>query len=131
MKNPNKLYWIKQEIKQLEEQIEELTVLCAVSLDGSIKGGSPSSPVERFYDRLEKLSTKLKKLRDKQIIEKVRIESFIETIDDEEIRVLARNRYIECKSYKDIGKEHFMDRTTVYRKLQNYIDERTKDNGNY
>ena len=24
MKNPNKLYWIKQEIKQLEEQIEEL-----------------------------------------------------------------------------------------------------------
>ena len=128
MKNPNKLYWIKKEITQIENQIKELTVLSAVSMDGSIKGSSPSSPVERFYDRLEKLSSKLVALREKQLIEEERIETFIETIDDEEIRVLARNRYIECMSYTDIGKEHFMDRTTVYRKLQSYVEERTKDN---
>ena len=128
MKNPNKLYWIKKEITQIENQIKELTVLSAVAMDGSVKGGTPSSPVERFYDRLEKLSSKLVTKCEKLLIEQERIENYIETIDDEEIRVLARERYIECKSYKDIGEEHFMDRTTVYRKLQSYNDERMKDN---
>ena len=127
MKNPNKLYWIKKEITQIENKIKELTVLSAVSMDGQSKGSSPSSPVERFYDRLEKLSSKLAVLRDKLLTEEERIENFIETIDDEEIRVLARNRYIECKSYAQIGEEHYMDRTTVYRKLKAYVEERTDE----
>ena len=83
MKNPNKLYWIKKEITQIENQIKELTVLSAVAMDGSVKGGAPSSPVERFYDRLEKLSSKLVTKCEKLLIEQERIENYIETIDDE------------------------------------------------
>ena len=124
MKNLNKLYWIKKEIKQIEEQIKELTVLSAVSFNGMPSGNSVSSPVERFNERLEELTQKLAIKHAESLEEKERIEDYIETIEDVEIRVLARARFIECKSLKTIGKENFMDRTTVYRKLDKYIRER-------
>lgn len=127
MKNPNKLYWIKKEIVQLENQIKELTVLSAVSIDGVSGGNTVKSPVERFYDRLEKLKTKLAVKHAESLAEQERLEEFIETIEDDEIRVLARGRFIECKSYEQIGYENYIDRTTVSKKLRHYI-ERNDDN---
>jgi predicted DNA-binding protein len=129
MKNLNKLYWIKKEIKQIEEQIKELTILSAVSFNGMPSGNSVSSPVERFNERLEELTQKLAIKRTESLEEKERIERYIETIEDVEIRVIARARFIECKSWQKIGEENFMDRTTVYRKLDKYIREKegTKD----
>ena len=124
MKNLNKLYWIKKEIKQIEEQIKELTVLSAVSFSGMPSGNSVSSPVEKFNERLDRLNRKLERKKAESLEEKERIEDYIETIEDVEIRVLARAKFIECKSLKTIGKENFMDRTTVYRKLDKYIRER-------
>ena len=124
MKNLNKLYWIKKEIKQIEEQIKELTVLSAVSFSGMPSGNSVSSPVEKFNERLEDLKQKLAIKHAESLEEKERIERYIETIDDVEIRVIARARFIECKSWQKIGDENFMDRTTVYRKLDKYIRER-------
>ena len=129
MKHLNKLYWIKKEIKQIEEQIKELTVLSAVSFNGMPSGNSVSSPVERFNERLEELTQKLAIKHAESLEEKERIERYIETIEDVEIRVIARARFIECKSWQKIGDENFMDRTTVYRKLNKYIREKegTKD----
>lgn len=138
MKNLNKLYWIKKEIKQIkkeikqiEEEIKELTVLSAVSFNGMPSGNSVSSPVERFNERLEELKRNLaikhaEKLEKhaESLEEKERIEKYIETIENVEIRVIARSRFIECKSWQKIGDENFMDRTTVYRKLDKYIKER-------
>ena len=123
MKNLNKLYWIKKEIKQIEEQIKELTVLSAVSFSGMPSGNSVSSPVEKFNERLDNLKQKLAIKHAESLEEKERIEKYIETIDDVEIRVIARSRFIECKSWQKIGDENFMDRTTVYRKLEKYIRE--------
>ena len=122
MKNLNKLYWIKKEIRQLENQIKELTVLSATSVDGIPGGGCVSSPVERFYERLEKLKAKLSVKHAECVAEQERLEDYIETIDDAEIRVLARMRFIENKTYTDIAKDTFMDRTTVYRKLKRYVE---------
>ena len=124
MKNLNKLYWINKEIRQIEEQIKELTVLSAVSFNGMPSGNSVSSPVEKFNERLDNLKQKLALKHAESLEEKERIERYIETIEDVEIRVLARARFIECKSWQKIGEENFMDRTTAYRKLEKYIRER-------
>ena len=129
MKSLNKLYWIKKEIRQIENQIKELSVLSAVSMDGLPKGGGVSSPVERFYDRLDKLKTKLAAKHDESLAEQERLEEFLDTIDDDEIRVLARMRFIECKTFIDIANETYMDRTTAYRKLKRYIEERGESYG--
>lgn len=122
MKNLNKLYWIKKEIRQIENQIKELSVLSAVSMDGLPKGGGASSPVERFYERLDKLKSKLAAKHDEKLAEQERIEEFLDTIEDDEIRVLARMRFIDNMTYTDIADETFMDRTTVYRKLKRFCE---------
>lgn len=121
MKNLNKLYWLKQEVIQIENQIKELTILSAFEMSGMPSGHSVSSPVEQFYNRLDKLRTKLGKAKAKVAKEMERLETYIEAVEDAEIRVLARKRYLECKKFEDIGKECHMDRRTVSRKLENYF----------
>ena len=121
MKNLNKLYWLKQEVIQIENQIKELTILSAFEMSGMPSGHSVSSPVEQFYNRLDKLRTKLEKAKAKVAKEMERLETYIEAVEDAEIRVLARMRYLECKKFEDIGYECHMDRRTVSRKLENYF----------
>ena len=121
MKNLNKLYWLKKEVAQIEDQIKELTILSAFEMSGMPSGNSVSSPVEKFYARLDKLRTKLEKAKEKVVVEKERLESYIENIEDAEIRVLARARYLECKTWEVIGEENHMDRTTVSKKLRKHF----------
>ena len=121
MKKLNKLYWLKQEVAQIENQIKELTILSAFEMSGMPSSSSVSSPVEQFYNRLDKLRTKLEKAKDKVAVEMERLENYIETIEDAEIRVLARMRFLECMKFEDIGEECHMDRRTVSRKLENYF----------
>ena len=121
MKNLNKLYWLKKEVIQIEDQIRELTILSAFEMSGMPTSNSVSSPVEKFYARLDKLRTKLEKAKDKVVVEKERLESYIENIEDAEIRVLARARYLECKTWEVIGDENHMDRRTASRKLEKFF----------
>lgn len=121
MKRLNKLYWLKKEIEQIEMQIKELTLLSAMAMNGMPSGNSVSSPVEKFYDRLEKLRKKLQAKLNEYITEKERIEDYIENIEDAEIRVIARMRFVDNLDFQTIGNEMYMDRTTAYRKLKNYI----------
>ena len=121
MKNLNKLYWLKQEVIQIENQIRELTILSAFEMSGMPSSNSVSSPVEQFYNRLDKLRVKLVKAKTKVAQETERLESYIEKIEDPEIRVLARLRYIECKKWESIGDEMHMDRRTASRKLERYF----------
>lgn len=121
MKRLNKLYWLKKEIEQIEMQIKELTILSAMAMNGMPSGNSVSSPVEKFYDRLDKLRKKLQAKLNEYITEKERIEDYIENIEDAEIRVIARMRFVDNLDFQTIGNEMYMDRTTVYRKLKNYI----------
>ena len=122
MKKLNKLYWLKQEIAQIENQIKELTVLSATTMPCMPSCSKVSSPVERFYDRLERLKAKLQAKLDEYIIEKERIEDYIENTEDAEVRVIARKRFIENKDYQTIGDEMYIDRTTAYKKLKRYFE---------
>ena len=143
MKGLNRLYWLKIEIEKIENQIvkseneiekiknqiKELTVLSSPKMNGTPGGNSTSSTVESYNERLEELKHKLtvyrSKLigyRSKLIKEQVRIENYIEQIKDDEVRVIARMRFIDNKSYDAIGSELFIDRTTASKKLREYIE---------
>lgn len=123
MKNLNKLYWLKRESVQIENQIKELTVLSAVSMSGMPSGSGVTSPVERFNERLEQLREKLQKKYTEILTETERIEAYIENITDAEIRVMARKRFIENKTYKTIGEEMYIDGTTARKKLKRYFEK--------
>ena len=127
MKNLNKVYWLKKEIEQITDQIKELTVYKGSALSGmSGGGGDQSSPIERYVLKKERLMDKLQKKFDELVSEVQRIEEYIESIEDAEIRVIARMRFIENKDWQVIGDEMYMDRTTVSRKMKRFL-EREKD----
>ena len=123
MNNLNKLYWLKKDVEKIENQIKELTIISAFEMSGMPSSNSISSPVEKFYNRLDKLRTKLQQAKEKVEIEIDRLEDCLESIEDAEIRVLARARYLECKSFEAIGEENHMDRRTVSRKLEKYFQQ--------
>jgi len=127
LKTLNSLYWLKKEKKQIENQIKELTVLSAVSMSGMPSGAGVTSPVERFNERLEQLKEKLQKKCDEILAETERIEGVIESITDPDVRVIARERFINNKGFQAIGDELFIDRTTAYKKLKRYF-ERKEEN---
>ena len=99
MSQLNRLYWIKKEIEQIEEQIKELSVLSAVKMSGMPKGNDVNSPVEQFTARLLHLQDKLGRKLVEYVEEQTRIEEVIENFDEPEVRIIARKRYIENKSW--------------------------------
>ena len=121
MKKLNTLYWLNREKEQIENQIKELTVLSAVAMSGMPSGSTVSSPVERFHERLEQLKEKLQRKCTEIITETERIEAYIENIDDAEVRVIARKRFIENKTFQTIGDELYIDKSTAYKKLDKYL----------
>ena len=122
MKKLNTLYWLKQEKIQIEDQIKELTVLSAVSMSGMPSGSTVSSPVEKFNVRLEQLREKLQRKCAEILTETERIENYIENIEDAEVRVIARKRFIENKTFQTIGDELYIDKSTAYKKLDKYFE---------
>ena len=123
MKKLNTLYWLKKERIQIENQIKELTVLSAVSMSGMPSGSTVSSPVEQFNIRLEQLKEKLQRKCAEILAETERIEAYIENITDADVRVIARKRFIENKTFQTIGDEMYIDKTTAYKKLKRYFDK--------
>ena len=127
MKNLNRLFWLKKDIKKIENQIKELTVLKASAMTGMPSSKNISSSVEKFVEQLERLQEKLAHKRVELLTETERIEKYIESIEDDEIRLIARMRYIDHMGFQKIGDELFIDRTTASKKLKRYVEGRNND----
>lgn len=123
MTSLNKVYWLKREIAQITDQIKELTVYQGASLSGMPSGnGDNTSPIERYVMKKERLIEKLQRKIDELVTEVQRIEEYIENIEDAEIRVIARKRFIENKDWDVIGDEMYMHRTTVSLKMRKFLE---------
>jgi len=127
----SKYYRIRQEIMQIENHLKEVdaTILGSPNLDGMIKGNSPSSPVEKVIIKREKLLNKLNNKKIKLLDEQIRIENYLDEIDDENIRIIIRERFINLKNWEEIGELLHYDRTTPYYQLKQYLKKRGNKNG--
>ena len=103
----NKAYYIRLEIDSIKKQIE--------SLD------------EFDVEKKVKLINKLKKYQSKYIDQLDNINQFIESIEDDETRLIARYRLIDNLKWEEIGAIMYKDRTSCYRKLQKVIENNTKN----
>ena len=111
---------LHKEIQETEMEIKELTILSGMSMNGMPSGGTVASPVEKYFDRIEKLRNKLE-------YKKEQLSTLIKSIKNVEVRIIAELRFIKNRSFQEIGDEMFMERTTAYKKLKNY---RRKDECN-
>jgi len=120
----NSLYWLKEDIKALEEELGELGVLGGNKIDNMPKTLNSNS--DKIFDYIEKKNRIIKKLENKRnefYSQLEKIENYIDKIEDHEISIIARRRFILCQKWEDIGKEINLDRTCCYRKMINYINK--------
>lgn len=133
IKELNKLYYIRKNIKALEEELEELNNLGSAPLNDMPKAdGKTSNPTELFVLRKNRILQKLNKKYEKYLTEYEKIYNFIDVIEDEEVKLIARLRFIKQKNWFDIAEEispedRMTHWTTPRKKLNRYLESKKEN----
>lgn len=122
MRGLNKLYYIKKEIEEIKWEIKNLPEISAGQITGMPHSTQVSDPIFNLMLKKDRLVEKLNKKIERYMDELIRIEDIIEQIDDSEIRLMARMRFIKCMKWEDIGEQVHLDRTVCSRKVRKYLD---------
>lgn len=115
----SKYYWLKKEIKDLEDRLKEFGYgLSATKLDKEISGiTSTESIQEKRIIIIEKwISARVSALE-----EYLKIESYIESVEDSEIRQIMRYRFLDLLSWEKVAEKMNYERTTIPKKLRSYL----------
>ena len=122
MRGLNKLYYIKIDIENIKKEIENIPTISSPQLTGMPHGSGISNPVVSYVIKKEELIERLNQKIAKYTEELARIENIIDSIDDIEIRTIARMRFVLCLSWEEIGERVHLERTTCAKKLKKYIN---------
>lgn len=121
-KELSKYYYLKKEIKDLEERIETLgNGVGSIKISDMPKGSPKISSIE---EKIVELKEKWINARVSALEEYLRIETYINSIEDIEIRLIARYRYLDLLSWEQIALKigKGQDRTTVSKKMRSFLD---------
>lgn len=124
--NFSKINALRTEIKQLEKELDFISVITAVSYEQSIHSNSVQSPTESIAERREKLNGKIKRKKLELLEEIDKLEKHLNDIDDPDIRLLARWKYVDGYSWTQIEvrlrEAHiYMSRTSAFNKFHKYF----------
>lgn len=112
-------YWLKQEIKKLEDKIIEFgSGVGAIKYSDTIKS---TGKMESIQEKKVELVNQLIEYRLSALEKYLEIERYIETVEDGEIRHIMRLRFLDLKDWYEIGEELGCDRTTASKKLRKYF----------
>ena len=117
-------YYLKKEIKQIEERIKEIddTFLSANRINGMRYEKRLSNPQEQRMILIEKYDKRLEEKKDEALKELMKIEDFIDSINEPEIRMIFRYRYIELIEWNKIATLVHMSERTVFRKHREILN---------
>lgn len=122
--------YLKARIAKVEERIAELEQengLGSLNMDGMPHGSTPGDPVARIGIARAELHQQLVRLR-ADLKEKEReIREYIDTIEDEEVKLIIEWRFIDLLDWQEIagnledlrGKN--VDRSTPGKKMRNFL----------
>jgi hypothetical protein len=130
---------IKERIAELEHDIAELEQengLGSVNLDGMPHGSTPGDPVARMAIARAALHEDMKKLKadlEKRCVELLgkerEIREYIDSIDDEEVKLIIEWRFIDLLDWYEIAGRleevtgKCVDRSTPGKKMRNYLQK--------
>lgn len=123
-KELNQLYWLKKEIRQLDDKLQRLENMSLVGspvITGMPFGSKTSDNVARHSCEIVDLERELTAKRQTYIRRANEIEKYIESIEDSEIRQIFRLRHAEGLKWEEIAGEMSVHRTTVSRKYYKYL----------
>ena len=70
---------------------------------------------QKYYDKLRQIQGSV-----------IKMEDWLDTIDDPEMRVILRMRYVDCKSQEQIAEFLECNRITIRRKLESFWKTRAQ-----
>lgn len=103
------------------KELEENTPIGSAKITGLPKGNSQSNQIEAYVEKVDALKRKINENMILVIEEKKKIEDFISTVDDAEMRMIIRLRNIDLMGWQEIGDALGMERTTASKKYNNFI----------
>ena len=120
----SKYYWVKKEIKDLEDRLREFGYgISSTKLDKEI---SRVISTESIQEKRVIIVEKWINARVSALEEYLKIESYIETVEDSEIRQIMRYRFLDLYDWYKIGELLHYDRTTAAKKMRAYIKKTLK-----
>lgn len=117
----NELYWLNIELKDLENRLNELEEIGSSKIGDGSHGNMVSNPVEKVAMKKIQLKKRIAEVMLLVLEEKEKIERFIETIPNSQLRTIVRLRNIDLMSWEAIGKFMGLDRKTVAKKYNDFI----------
>lgn len=105
-KELSQLYWLKQEIAIDEERLEKLESRARKVSPSGCGGGSSfaASKIEIYVADIIDLQAIISAKKQQCYYEQKRLERYISSIPDSQIRLLFTLRFVECKSWVQIAK---------------------------
>ncbi len=128
-KELSKYYHLTNEIKDLQEKIKELdlTLISSPLLTGMPHSNKISNPTEQRNILMLTLKRKLEIREARAMEELIKIEDYISSIEDTELRQIFDKRYVQLKSWEVIANEIHMSERNVFRKVSKYLKENKDD----
>lgn len=118
-KELSRYYWLKKEIKDLENRLEEFGYgVKAANIDKEIFGTTPTNSIQ---EKRVIIVEKWINARITALEEYLKIENYIESVEDSEIRQIMRYRFLDLLDWYSIGELMHCDRTTASKKLRAYL----------
>lgn len=119
-KELSQYYWLKMEIKSLEEKIDEFGYgVGAIKVKDNVGQSNPA--LSSIQEKRALLLDQLIEARLSALENYLKIESYIESVKEAEIRQIMRFRFLDLKNWNEIAEELHYDRTTVAKKVRAYI----------
>ena len=118
-KELSQYYFLTIEIKDIEERIAKFgNGVGSKEFDNEISGTGKRESIQEKYMELKSLYIEK---RIDALEEYIKIEKYISDVEDPEIRLIMRLRFMDLKGWDEIGAKLNYDRTSVSKKVRRYI----------
>lgn len=105
-KELSQLYYLKKEIKEQQRRLKELEILatnCTANVTGLPNGNGVSDKIANYATEIADLKNLIEKNLEKCIEKYKELTTFIENIEDSQLRLILTLRYVDHLTWKQIA----------------------------
>lgn len=132
----NRYFWLKNEIEKQKKRLNKLKrrmersgeIVGDTVLDYRSGKGIPvrieGIPAEEFSLPIviHMLEEEIEKNVKESEVQLLRIEQYIQSVEDPRMRELLRCRYLDCMSWKEIGRANYIDADYARKLVRDFIN---------
>lgn len=128
-KELSKVYWLRKEQQDIEERLKEVKLMldgvgCIEYKEDTTKTNKISNQIEEVIIKKAELENLLIENRLSILEGYIKIERYIETIENSEIRQIMRYRFLDCYTWEKIDKLMACGKDYSKKKYYKYRDEK-------